>query len=53
MYEYRLNFDPPLESTKVKKSVAKQLENVVGPVTLFDGQTLYLPIKLPNAQQVS
>lgn len=48
IFQYHVNFDPPLENLKTKRSILKEHSSVLGEIRNFDGAKLFLPFKLQN-----
>ena len=48
VYQYVVHYDPPCDSQFTRVKLLYQLSEVIGPVRLFDGFTLFLPILLPD-----
>jgi aubergine-like protein len=46
MYEYHVDFEPPIEARRLKRQVLKRSDVHIGSVINFDGAKLYLPIRL-------
>lgn len=46
VYQYVVHFDPPVESRQNRLRMVQSLRDIIGPVRLFDGMTLFLPIML-------
>ncbi len=46
LYQYRVDFEPPLDNVRYRMKLIKSIRDVTGPVSLFDGLTLFLPILL-------
>jgi aubergine-like protein len=46
IYQYVVHFDPPIESQRFRIKIVHRLKEILGPVQLFDGFTLFLPILL-------
>jgi aubergine len=48
-FEYEVQFDPPMDSQSLRgKYLGKVLSQLGVAARTFDGQTLYLPVKLPD-----
>lgn len=45
LYEYSVDFNPPLDARSVKTSLLNEHRDLF-PVKVFDGEILFLPIKL-------
>lgn len=48
IYQYVVHYDPPVDALFNRVKLLYQLVNVTGPVRLFDGFTLFLPVLLPD-----
>lgn len=48
MYQYRVDFNPEIASKRIRIAMVKGQTSIVGNTSAFDGQTLYLPFKLPD-----
>lgn len=48
VYQYVVHYDPPVDSQYNRIKLLHQLAEVTGPVRLFDGFTLFLPVLLPE-----
>jgi hypothetical protein len=48
VFQYVVNFDPPLDSQRLCTKLIHQMSDVIGAVRLFDGYTLFLPKILDN-----
>lgn len=48
VYQYVVHYEPPCDSQFTRVKLLYQLSEVIGPVRLFDGFTLFLPILLPD-----
>jgi hypothetical protein len=46
IYQYVVHYDPPIDAQYNRIKLLYQLSNITGPVRLFDGYTLFLPILL-------
>ncbi|KAM8977661.1 piwi-like protein 4 [Pelodytes ibericus] len=48
LYQYHVDFDPPLASRKLKTALLYSHEEILGRAKAFDGSTLFLSRKLDN-----
>jgi hypothetical protein len=48
VYQYVVQYDPPIDSQYNRIKLLHSLSNVTGTVRLFDGHTLFLPKLLPE-----
>lgn len=48
VYQYVVQFDPPVEAMQSRKTMVRKASDVIGYVHLFDGSTLFLPIMLKD-----
>ena len=46
IFQYHVDFDPPVEEKMLRKKLIRDHEGVVGKVRAFDGMVLYLPKRL-------
>ncbi|XP_041855225.1 piwi-like protein 1 [Melanotaenia boesemani] len=51
LYQYHVDFKPPMESRRLRSGLLFQHEQVFGPAQ-FDGAQLFLPHRLPNQETV-
>ncbi len=45
-YQYRVDFSPTIDSKVMRRRFVNEHHELLGPVRSFDGQILYLPLKL-------
>ncbi|KAM8866343.1 piwi-like protein 1 isoform 1-T2 [Synchiropus picturatus] len=50
LYQYHVDFDPPVEDRRRRFRLVSQQEQTLGPARSFDGAILCLPIVLPDKQ---
>ena len=50
LHQYVVSFDPDIQSQKLKGFILFSIEDVIGKVKVFDGMTLFLPIRLPEPE---
>ncbi len=48
VYQYVVHFDPPVDNQYLRTKLLYHCAEVTGPVRLFDGHTLFLPIRLKD-----
>ncbi len=48
VYQYVVHFDPPVDNQFIRTKLLYHCSEVTGPVRLFDGHTLFLPICLKD-----
>lgn len=48
LFQYHVNFSPPVESKRVRNYLVYHREDLFGKTRVFDGMILYLPIRLAN-----
>lgn len=51
MYHYHVDFNPPVDSRKLRKGLLYDHEKLFASM-LFDGMQLYTPTKLPNEVRI-
>lgn len=49
LYQYHVDFNPPMESRRLRVALIHQQEETLGPARSFDGAILFLPHRLPDA----
>lgn len=49
VFEYEVRFDPAIHAAPVRFKLLNQHRDIIGATKTFDGVTLFLPKKLPNA----
>ncbi|KAM9391772.1 piwi-like protein 1 [Pholidichthys leucotaenia] len=52
LFQYHVSFNPPLESRKLKAALLYQHDKMLGPVRVFDGVLLFLPLRLDKETAV-
>ncbi|XP_076435020.1 piwi-like protein 1 [Babylonia areolata] len=52
IYQYHVNFTPPVEGKRVKKGLLYTHGDIIGPIRAFDGMLLFLPTRLPDDETV-
>ncbi|KAL2092497.1 hypothetical protein ACEWY4_012295 [Coilia grayii] len=52
LYQYHVDFNPPMESRRLRVALIHQQEETLGPARSFDGAILFLPHRLPEAETV-
>ncbi|XP_061907071.1 piwi-like protein 1 [Entelurus aequoreus] len=52
LYQYCVDFKPPMESRRLRSFLLFQHEQVLGPARCFDGAMLFLPLRLHNKETV-
>ncbi|KAJ3604294.1 hypothetical protein NHX12_029035 [Muraenolepis orangiensis] len=50
LYQYRVDYQPPMESRGLRAALLYPHDKVLGSARSFDGAVLFLPIKLPNTE---
>ena len=50
VYQYHVDFNPPVDSKALRKKLLRDHEELVGKVRAFDGMVLFLPRRLPNPE---
>ena len=50
IYQYHVDFSPPVDSKALRKKLLRDHEELVGKVRAFDGMVLFLPHRLPNPE---
>ncbi|KAJ3604161.1 hypothetical protein NHX12_028902 [Muraenolepis orangiensis] len=50
LYQYRVDYQPPMESHGLRAALLYPHDKVLGSARSFDGAILFLPIKLPNTE---
>lgn len=48
LYQYVVDFNPPIDSKKMKGALLASHQNLIGDVRAFDGSVLFLPRRLPD-----
>ncbi|XP_061669296.1 piwi-like protein 1, partial [Syngnathoides biaculeatus] len=48
LYQYHMDFKPPMESRRLRSALLFQHERTLGNVHYFDGGILFMPQRLPN-----
>lgn len=48
LYQYHVDYKPPMESRRLRSALLFQHEEALGSVRSFDGAVLFLPCRLPN-----
>ena len=48
LYQYHVDFNPPVESKRMRIALLCSHEDLIGKTKAFDGMVLFLPIKLQN-----
>lgn len=49
LHQYNVSFDPDIQSGRLKSALLHNLDDILGETRIFDGMTMFLPIKLPDA----
>ena len=52
VYQYHVDFRPMVDSKNIRFKLLNEHRDVIGNVKAFDGNILYLPIRLPNQETV-
>ncbi|KAG7480651.1 hypothetical protein MATL_G00058540 [Megalops atlanticus] len=52
LYQYHVDFNPPMESRRLRSALLFQHEETLGTARTFDGAILFLPIRLHNTETV-
>uniref|UniRef100_A0A8C3A461 Piwi-like RNA-mediated gene silencing 1 n=1 Tax=Cyclopterus lumpus TaxID=8103 RepID=A0A8C3A461_CYCLU len=52
LYQYHVDFNPPMEARRLRSALLYQHEEALGSARSFDGAMLFLPLKLPNKETV-
>ncbi|XP_056274404.1 piwi-like protein 1 [Pseudoliparis swirei] len=52
LYQYHVDFNPPMEARRLRYALLYQHEEVLGSARSFDGAMLFLPLKLPDKETV-
>ena len=50
IYQYHVDFNPPVDSKALRKKLVRDHEELIGKVRAFDGMVLFLPRRLPNPE---
>ncbi|KAM9391511.1 piwi-like protein 1 [Pholidichthys leucotaenia] len=50
LYQYHVDFNPPMESRKLRAALLYQHDDTLGPARSFDGGLLFLPHRLQNKE---
>jgi aubergine-like protein len=53
MYQYHVDFNPPVENKKMKSALLMSHRELIGDVRAFDGMILYLPHRLPQNVRIA
>ena len=53
VYQYHVDFRPMVDSKNIRFKLLNEHRDVIGNVKAFDGNILYLPIRLPNQVIIS
>lgn len=48
LYQYHVDYQPPMESRRLRSALLFQHREVLGSVHSFDGAILFLPHRIPN-----
>jgi aubergine-like protein len=48
MYQYHVDFNPPIDSKALRKALIREKEAIVGKIRAFDGMVLFLPRRLAD-----
>ena len=48
LHQYVVSFDPDVQAQKLKNWLLFSMKDKIGETRVFDGMTLFLPIKLPQ-----
>ncbi|XP_061585884.1 piwi-like protein 1 isoform X1 [Cololabis saira] len=52
LYQYHVDFNPPMESRRLKSALLFQHSEILGPARSFDGAMLFLPLRLHQKETV-
>ncbi|XP_071945006.1 piwi-like protein 1 [Antedon mediterranea] len=52
LYQYHVDFNPPVDSKRLRIALVKQQKEIIGATNAFDGMVLFLPIKLERTETV-
>ncbi|XP_036382658.1 piwi-like protein 1 isoform X4 [Megalops cyprinoides] len=52
LYQYHVDFNPPMESRRLRSALLFMHEETLGTARTFDGAILFLPIRLHNTETV-
>ncbi|XP_029294816.1 piwi-like protein 1 [Cottoperca gobio] len=52
LYQYHVDFNPPMEARRLRSALLFQHEEALGSARSFDGALLFLPLRLPNKETV-
>ncbi|CAN9513483.1 unnamed protein product [Ophioblennius macclurei] len=52
LYQYHVDFEPPVESRRLRTGLLFEHEQTLGPARTFDGSLLFLPKRLQNKETV-
>ncbi|KAF3696050.1 Piwi-like protein 1 [Channa argus] len=52
LYQYHVDFKPPMESRRLRSALLFQHEEALGSARSFDGAILFLPLRLPSKETV-
>ncbi|KAG2470727.1 PIWL1 protein, partial [Polypterus senegalus] len=48
LYQYHIDYNPPMESRRLRSALLLKNEDLLGTTRTFDGSILFLPHRLPN-----
>jgi len=51
LFQYNVQFEPAIESGRLKSALLHELDDTIGKTRCFDGMTMFLPKKLPEREQ--
>ncbi|XP_072288512.1 piwi-like protein 1 [Eucyclogobius newberryi] len=52
LYQYHVDFNPPMESRRLRSALLYQHEEILGSARSFDGALLFLPLRLHSKETV-
>uniref|UniRef100_A0AAY4CX19 Piwi-like 1 n=2 Tax=Denticeps clupeoides TaxID=299321 RepID=A0AAY4CX19_9TELE len=52
LYQYHVEFNPAMESRRLRSALLFQHDELLGPAHTFDGSILFLPLRLPKNETV-
>lgn len=52
VFEYDVKYEPSIHAMNLRHRLLNKHKNIIGPTKTFDGNILYLPIRLPNENTI-
>jgi aubergine-like protein len=49
LFQYNVTFEPDIQSNKLKSALLHDMDDILGTTRCFDGMSMFLPKKLPDA----